>query len=321
MRIVYFGSADFGIPCLDRLKSSKHELVGIFTQPAHKAGRGRKEKPTDVALWAASNGVACTEAGNINSEEMINKVADCKADLIVVIAFGQYIGKKVIALHSKGAINVHGSLLPKWRGAAPVNAAVVNGDTEAGISIITVAERMDAGFVLGMASCPVTEDDTAGTLYYKLAELSPDTLLKAIDQIEDGTAVYTEQDESKVTLAPKMNKQDGYIDWSEEVSVIHNKIRGYWPWPGAQTDFLSAKTQKKCRVTITKARIAETDSEGENCGVLDENLKVVCGKGKLEIVELKPAGKGVMAFKDFANGRELKADDMFVPVEKAGQNG
>lgn len=321
MRIVYFGSADFGVPCLDGLRDSAHELVGIFTQPAHKAGRGRKERPTDVAKWAAVNGVACTEAANINSQEMIKKVADCKADLIVVIAFGQYIGKKVIGLHSKGAINVHGSLLPNWRGAAPINAAVVNGDTVTGISIITVADRMDAGFVLGMASCEITEDDTAGTVYYRLAKLSPKPLLEVIDQIENGCAVYTEQDESKVTLASKMKKEDGFIDWGEDARVIYNKVRGYWPWPGAQADYFSAETKKCYRVTIAKAKVVEDADQSGRFGLLDENLNVICGKGKLQILELKPAGKGIMQFKDFANGRGLKAGDLFMPIEKAERNG
>jgi len=315
MRIVFFGSSDFGLSCLDALRDSEFELVKCFTQPAHKAGRGRKPRPTAVFEWADKNGVACVEAENINSDDMKQAVADCGADLLVVIAFGQKIGDEVINMFDKGAINVHGSLLPKWRGAAPVNAAVVAGDKEAGVTIITVVDRMDAGFMMGKASIPVEEDETAGSLYKKLGEISPKPLMDVIGQINSGTAVYEEQDESLVTMARKMKKADGYIDWSEEASVISNKIRGFWPWPGAQADYYSKATDKCYRVTIAKARVVEGESTGQ-FGLLDENLHVICGKNRIEILELKPAGKGLMSFKDFVNGRGVTPGDLFMPIEK-----
>jgi methionyl-tRNA formyltransferase len=316
MRIVFFGSSDFGLGCLDALRDSSHELVRVFTQPAHKAGRGRKPRPTAVAQWAVANGVGCSEAEKINSPEMKQAVADCNADLLVVIAFGQKICDEIIGMFDKGAINVHGSLLPRWRGAAPVNAAVVAGDKEAGITIITVIDRMDAGLMLEKASIPVSEDETAGSLYKKLGELSDKPLMTAINKIADGTAVYQEQDESLVTLAKKMKKSDGYIDWSQDAEIIHDKIRGFCPWPGAQADYYCSKSEKCYRVTVARSRVIEGEESTGQCGILDENLHVVCGKGKLEILELKPAGKGMMAFKDFANGRGVKAGDLFVGIEK-----
>lgn len=315
MRIVFFGSSDFGLSCLDTLRDSEYELVKIFTQPAHRAGRGRKPRPTDVALWAAENGVDCCEAENINSQEMVQAVSDCKADMLVVIAFGQKICDDIINMFHLEAINVHGSLLPRWRGAAPVNAAIVAGDKETGITIITVVSKMDAGFMLGKASLAIWPDDTAGSMYKKLGEISGPPLMDAIRQIENGTAVYEEQDISLVTLAKKMKKSDGYIDWSQDAKVICNKIHGFWPWPGAQADYFSGKTKKCYRVTIANCRAVEGGADTGQYGLLDENLHVICGKDRLEILELKPSGKGLMKFKDFANGRGVTAGDLFMPVE------
>lgn len=316
MRIVYFGSADFGIPSLEAIKASGHDLVGVFTQPAHRAGRGRKVRKTAVALWCQSHGIDCTEAANINSPEMFEKVAACYGDLLVVIAFGQKIGPKVIDWHAKGAINVHGSLLPKYRGAAPVNAAVVNGDTETGVSIITLAERMDAGDVLGQAICEITVDDTALTVHNKLAKLSPLLLLEVISQIDNGTAVFNQQDEDKITYAHKMKKSDGYIDWSGSAVSIRNSVRGLWPWPGAQTDYVSQVTGKCIRVTIAKARVVDSPQASGRFGAIDADLRVICGDGRIELLQVKPAGGKLMSYKDFVNGRGVKADDCFIPIEK-----
>lgn len=315
MRIVYFGSAGFGLPSLEAIRDSAHELVGVFTQPAHRAGRGRKVRKTAVAIWCQENGIDCVEADNINSDEIFEKLSGCSGDLLVVIAFGQKIGDKVIDFHEKGAINVHGSLLPKYRGAAPINAAIVNGDKETGISIITVCDRMDAGFVLGMGRCEITDDDNAQTVHDKLSAISPGVLLDVIGQIENAAAVYDEQDEEKVTHAYKMKKSDGHIDWSQPASKICDKIRGLWPWPGAQSDYVSQKTGKCIRVAFAKARVVEGKEESGRFGLLDEELNVICGASRIELLEVKPAGGKVMGFKDFINGRGVLPGDCFIPIE------
>lgn len=316
MRIVYFGSAGFGLPSLEAIRDSAYELVGVFTQPAHRAGRGRKVRKTAVAVWCEENGIDCVEADNINSPEMFEKVSGCHGDLLVVIAFGQKICDKVIGWHEKGAINVHGSLLPKYRGAAPINAAIVNGDDETGISIITVCDRMDAGFVLGTGRCEITADDNAETVHDKLSALSPGVLLDVIGQIESGTAVYDEQDEEKVTHAYKMKKSNGYVDWSQPAGKICDKIRGFWSWPGAQSDYVSQKTGKCIRVTFAKARVVEGGDESGRFGLLDDELRVICGGGRVELLEVKPAGGKLMGFKDFVNGRGVLPGDCFIPIEE-----
>jgi methionyl-tRNA formyltransferase len=317
MKIVFFGSGQIGVPSLAALADSKDiEFAHIFTQPARQAGRKRKPAPTPVAAWAAENSIPCTEAENINSADMLEKVADCKADLLVVIAFGQKIGNEVIALFKKGAINVHTSLLPKYRGAGPINWAVINGEKETGVSIITLAEKMDAGEVLAQSAIPICKGDTAQDVHDKLAEFAPNILLQTIAEIDAGTAVYQKQDQSKVTFAPKLKKSDGFIDFSEPASMIAAKVRGLWPWPGAQADYFSAKTQKNCRVTIVKAFVVAATAQPEKIGSLNDDLDIICGKDCLKILQLKPAGKNIMDFQDFANGRQTAPGDKFLKIQE-----
>ena len=322
MKITFFGSAEFAIPCLVALKHSPNDLAAVFTQPARPAGRKRKSTPTPVAIWANENSIATTEAENINSADMLEQVAACRSDLLVVIAFGQKISQEVVALHQAGAVNVHASLLPKYRGAAPINWAIINGEIETGISIITLAEKMDAGQVLARVKIPIVPDDTAETLHDKLAQIAPAILLETIEAIQTGTAVYTPQDESQVTYAHKLKKSDGFLDWTAPAESISNKVRGLWPWPGAQTIFVSAKTGKTCRVTIAKARIAAAATSAcDKPGILDENLKVICGKDALEIGRLRPAGSSMMDFKAFVNGRDVRPGDRFMPIDESDSNG
>jgi len=317
MKIVFFGSGQIGLPSLSALaESADIELAHIFTQPARQAGRKRKPAPTPVAAWAADNNIPFTEAENINSADTLEEIASCGAELLVVIAFGQKIGNEVIALFEKGAINVHTSLLPKYRGAAPVNRAVMNGERETGISIITLAEKMDAGEVLAQSAIPINKFDTAEDVHDKLAELAPKVLLDTIAKIEAGTAVYQKQDESKVTFAPKLKKSDGLIDFSESASIIAAKVRGLWPWPGAQVDYFSEKTQRTCRVTIAQAHVIAAKTYSEKIGTLDNDLDVICGKDCLKILKLKPAGKNVMAFQDFVNGRQTAPGDKFLKIQE-----
>jgi len=317
MKIVYLGSGQFGIECLNALNSSIYNLQFIVTQPPNPAGRGRKPNPTPAARWANANSIPFVETDNANTPEMIEKVADYKPDLIVVIAFGQKVGNDLINLPPKSAVNVHASLLPKYRGAAPINWAIINGETETGISIITLAEKMDAGCILGQSKTDIAPDETAGRLHDRLAQIAAPLLLKTIDQIADGSVVYTEQDHSRATLAPKLKKSDGFIDFNEPAVFLERKIRGLWPWPGASANYLSKKTGKSVRVSIAMSQVVETsDTSGLSTGTLDENLNVICGKDALKIAQIKPAGSPLMDFKDFTNGRQTRPADLFIKIDK-----
>ena len=313
MKIVYLGSGEFGIECLNALANSSHGPAFIVTAPPHPAGRGRKDKPTPVACWAKNHSIPFMETEDVNAPGSIETIAAYQPQLIVVIAFGQKVGNQLINLPPKGAINVHASLLPKYRGAAPVNWAIINGETQTGISIITLAEKMDAGDVLAQAKTDIAADETAGQLHDRLAQIAAPLLLKTIEKITDGTVTYTAQDHSKATLAPKLKKSDGFLDFSESAGSLARKILGLWPWPGASAIYAPKETQKSLRVTIAKAKVVETSNPARmSAGTLDENLNIICGENALKITKIKPEGSRLMDFKDFVNGWRTVPGDIFM---------
>ena len=317
MKIVFLGSGEFGLECLNTLAQSNHSLDFIVTQPPRQAGRGRKPTPTPVARWADSNSIPCVETNNVNAPQIIKEISAYQPDLIVVIAFGQKIGNELINLPPKGAINVHASLLPKYRGAAPINWAIINGEKQTGISIITLAEKMDAGDILAQSQTSITPDETAGRLHDRLVQMAAPLLLKTLDNIANGTAVYTPQDHSKATLAPKLKKSDGFLNFNEPAQLLHRKIRGFWPWPGASAVYISKKTEKPLRITIAMAEVvANPNSAHLPPGTLDENLDVICAPDALKITRIKPTGSRLMDFRDFINGHQTQAGDSFIEIEQ-----
>ena len=316
MKVIYLGSGEFGLECLDALARSGYSLQFIVTQPPHPAGRGRKPTPTPVACWADSNSIPFIEIDDVNSPPTIEKIAEYQPDLIVVIAFGQKIGNELIKLPPKGSINVHASLLPKYRGAAPINWAIINGEKQTGISIIALAEIMDAGNILAQSKTDIGADETAGQLHDRLAKMAATLLLKTIDDIADGTAVYTSQEHSRATLASKLKKSDGFLDFNEPAELLQRKMRGFWPWPGASAMYVSKKTEKSLRVTIAMAEVVETSKPAHlPSGTLDESLNVICGQRALKITKIKPTGSHLMQFKDFVNGQHTQPGDLFMKIE------
>ncbi|MBN2316558.1 MAG: methionyl-tRNA formyltransferase [Sedimentisphaerales bacterium] len=316
MNIIYFGSGWFGIESLNALYGSEHEIQLVVTQPPNPAGRGRKPNPTPVAHWAGSHGVPFIETDNVNTPEMIERVAGYQPDMIVVIAFGQKICIELTTLPTNGSINVHSSLLPKYRGAAPINWAIINGETETGLSVIALAQKMDAGCIVAQVQTDIDPQETAGHLHDRLAQMAGPLLLKTIDQITAGTAVYTEQNHDEATYAPKLKKSDGLLDFSEPADVLARKIRGFWPWPGASANYVSRKSDKSVRTTFAGAEVVESANPTElPVGTLDENLNIICGENALKITQVKPAGSALMAFKDFTNGRQTQPGDAFVKID------
>ncbi|MHC4692911.1 MAG: methionyl-tRNA formyltransferase [Planctomycetota bacterium] len=317
MKITYLGSGEFGLECLNALTQSNHNLDLIVTQPPHRAGRGRKQTPTPVARWADSHSIPFIETDNVNAPPAIEKIVAYQPDVIVVIAFGQKIGDELINLPPKGAINVHASLLPKYRGAAPINWAIIEGEKQTGVSIIALAEKMDAGDILSQAATDIGPGETAGELHDRLTQIAAPLLMKTIDQIADGTAVYTGQDHSKATLATKLKKSDGFLNFVESADILQRKIQGFWPWPGASAIYISKKTNKPLRITIAMAEVVSTSNPADlPPGILDENLHVICGRDALKIIKIKPTGSCLMHFRDFINGHQTKAGDSFVKIEQ-----
>jgi len=317
MNVVYLGSGEFGIPCLDAVRASGHELPLVVTQPTHPAGRGRRPHPTPVSHWAETHAVPLIETENVNSPEVVRRIADCRPDVILAIAFGQKVGREVMQMPPKGAINVHASLLPKYRGAAPINWAIIRGENETGVSVIKLADRMDAGDILAQRATPIGVHETAGELHDRLAQMSAPLLLETLEGLETGTATYAKQDEFLASRAPKLKKSDGFLDFSEPAYVLADKTRGFWPWPGASTLYVSAETGKTTRVTLALAEVLwEPASPSSVPGTFDEDLNVVCGDGKLAIRKIKPAGSGLMRFKAFINGWHVRPADRLVKIEE-----
>lgn len=317
MNLVYLGSGEFGLPCLDAIHASRHSLALVVTGRANPAGRGRKLCPTPVAHWAENHAVPFLESDNINDPEMIARIAENHPDVLVVIACGQKIGRELVEMPTKLAINVHSSLLPKYRGAGPINWAILRGETETGVSIITLADRMDAGDILARASTPIGTLETAGELHDRLAQLAAPLLIETLDKIESDTVVFTRQNEFEATKAPKLKKSDGFVDFHEPAYVLADKIRGLWPWPGATANFVSTETGKTTRVVLALAEVIW----GERApmavpGAFDEDLNVVCGEGRLGIRKIKPAGKGLMEFKAFINGWRVRSGDRLIRIEE-----
>ncbi len=312
MKIVYIGSGAYGINCLDALRNSQYEIEFIITQPARCAGRGRKIAQTKVALWAQNNSISCIEASNINQPQIVQQLVDAKPDLIIVIAFGQKICDEIIAIPPKGIINVHGSLLPEYRGAAPINWAIVNGDIRTGTTVATITSNWDAGQILGQVQTDIGCDETFEQLYDKLAKMSAPLLIETINKIENNTVVYINQDATKVTRAPKLKKSDGIIDFSDSAESIRNKIRGLSPWPGVVADYHCHKTNKTIRCKLVSASLVPNrEFNGLQTGTLDEQLNIICGKDSLRINRIKPAGKKEMPFEAFVNGQHIKPGDRF----------
>jgi methionyl-tRNA formyltransferase len=310
---VYLGSGEFGIPCLEALKASGHALALVVTQPANPAGRGRKPQPTPVAQWAAAQAVPFVETDNVNDPQMRERIDGCRPDVLVVIAFGQKIGPELVAMPVKGAINVHASLLPKYRGAAPINWAILRGETRTGVSIITLAEKIDAGDILAQAATNIGPQETAGELHDRLAQLCAPLLLETLKNIDAGAATYTRQNDAEVTMAPKLHKADGLLDFAEPAETLARKIRGFWPWPGASANFVSE--QKSGRVMLALAEVLP-GAAALAPGTFDKELAVACGQDRLKIARLKPAGSGLMNFKAFVNGWRVRPGDRLVKIEE-----
>lgn len=300
------------MPTFEAVADSRHELVLAVTQPPRKSGRGGKINPTVIAQAACRWGLDCMETEDINSDESLEVLRACDADVMVVAEYGQFIRLAARQSVSRSCFNLHGSVLPALRGAAPVNWAIINGDAESGVTTFELVDKMDAGAVYRIAKVQIGPDETAGELREQLAVIGAELVLKTLDDIEAGDVHPVEQDVSLVTLAPKLQKADGYVDFSQPVKKVHDRIRGCSPWPGATADFVKADG-KAMRVTIIRSTIADGKPRSE-AGVIDDEFCVSAADGRLRILELQPAGKKSMDFKSFVNGYRAAAGDRFVKI-------
>lgn len=235
LNIVFAGTPEFGLPCLEALSQSPHQLSAIYTQPDRPAGRGRKLQASAVKEWATAHNIAVYQPLNFKDPNTVAELAALKPDLMIVIAYGLLLPPAVLALPRLGCINVHASLLPRWRGASPIQQAVLHGDSHSGVTIMQMDAGMDTGVMLAKVECPITALDTASSLHDKLSRLSAAPLLTTVDSLAQGQVHAEVQDNTLATYARKINKEDARIDWNKEAAVIDRQIRAFNPWPIAYT--------------------------------------------------------------------------------------
>ncbi|MBK7405289.1 MAG: methionyl-tRNA formyltransferase [Phycisphaerales bacterium] len=299
MRLAFFGSGAFGLPTL-RALASQHEVTLVVSQPDRPAGRGGRLTPTPIAAWASehASGTPLLRPERANDPAITAAIRGVEADAWVVIAFGQKLGRALLAEHF--AINLHASLLPRWRGAAPINAAILAGDRVTGNSVITLAERMDAGLILGQSEREVAPESTAGDLHDLLAADGPDLVLRVLAEHEAGAVHPREQDESLVTLAPKLSRADAWADFARSADECRRRINGLSPWPGVQAT-LGGHTLKLLRVAPEAAQARATP------GTLIDAAGglIACGEGRLRLLEVQPSGRKPMPWADFVRGNPL----------------
>jgi methionyl-tRNA formyltransferase len=270
MNIVFFGTSEFALTVLHKLIDSEHKVLAVVTQPDRQKGRKLKISPPQTKVLAETRGIPVYQPIDASSKESIEYLQKLNADLFVVVAFGQILKKEALDIPKYCCVNIHTSLLPKYRGAAPTNWAIMNGDTLGGVTIIKMNEKMDEGDIILKKETFIDKDDTNITLNEKLSDIGAGALIEAVELIGSGKALFIRQDESAATSAPKLKKEDGLINWNESAVKIHNKVRGLLPWPGAYTHY-NEKTLK-----ILKTEVVEA---GETMGQSGEVIDIIKHKG------------------------------------------
>ncbi len=290
------------IPSLSSLlKAPGCEVAGVVSLPDRPSGRRRRPAPPPLKAFAQAGGLYVLAPEKIESDEAAHAIAGLKPDLFIVVAYGQRIPRRIVALAPHEALNVHPSLLPKYRGAAPVQWAVLNGDHETGVSVITLNERMDTGDILKQQACPINPDDTAGTLYKKMARLGAELLLQVIAEMEAGTVQRTAQCEDDAVKIRKLTKADGAVDWSQSAHQIHNRVRAFNPWPGS---YCMLPGGDMLKIWKSACETGEGDVAGK---LLDSHLLAATGEGALRLLEVQIAGGHRMPAEAFLHGHPIPA--------------
>jgi len=310
LRIIFAGTPDFAAKALAALINSTHEIVAVYTQPDRPAGRGRKLKPSPVKQLALEHQLPVLQPASLKTPESIEALRALGADVMVVAAYGLLLPPEVLKLPRYGCLNIHASLLPRWRGAAPIQRAILAGDTQTGITIMQMDAGLDTGAMLLKKSCPITQEDTSAKLHDRLAELGAQAIVEALNQLSDLKA--SPQDEGQVTYANKLSKSEALIDWHSSAEELARQVRAFNPWPVAQT------TVNGQTLRIWAAE-PQTQTAEATPGVVIRNDKqgidIACGKGVLRITRLQPAGSKPMDAAAFLNGRP----DLLTPGTQLGE--
>ncbi len=307
-RIIFFGTPLFAIPSLERLHDGPDEVIAVVTQPDREKGRGRKRSSSPVKELALNYGIPLYQPEKVRDGSFIEAIEKLQPDLFVVAAFGQILPKSLLNLPRFGAINVHASLLPQYRGAAPIAWAILKGEQKTGITIILMDEGMDTGDILSQVEMPIQREDTGETLQMRLSALGGDLLMETIQKMKTRSIVPRPQDHSKATYAPSLKKEDGRIDWKKSAEEIDRQIRAFNPWPGAFTGW------EKGLLKIFKGEVRKEAPKGEAGRVTwvgVDFIEVTTGHGSLLLKEVQPEGKRRMSVRDFLSGHRLPIGAVF----------
>ncbi|KJG35632.1 methionyl-tRNA formyltransferase [Photobacterium angustum] len=300
LRIVFAGTPDFAARHLAALLSSQHQVVAVYTQPDRPAGRGKKLTASPVKNIALEHDIPVYQPASLRNEEAQQELAAIEADIMVVVAYGLLLPQEVLDTPRLGCINVHGSILPRWRGAAPIQRSIWAGDTETGVTIMQMDIGLDTGDMLKVATLPIEATDTSATMYEKLAELGPDALIDCLSDIANGTAVAVKQDDELANYAKKLSKEEALIDWTMDAAAIERCVRAFNPWP------MSYFTVAEQNIKVWQAAV-EADNQGKAPGTIlsadKQGILVATGNGALRLLSLQPPGKKAMTAADLLNSR------------------
>lgn len=318
MKIIFLGSGDFGSETLKWLVRSEHEILEVATQPARPAGRGRKAQPTAIAALSAGFGLPCRETSDVNDTLSVEHIRLLRPELLLVIAFGQWVGPELLNLPGCRVINLHASLLPMYRGAAPINWAIINGDQQTGLTVIELNDVWDGGNILGQCTTDIQPGETAGQLHDRLALMGPNLVEDVLEGIAQGSTTSIVQDEQTACRAPKLCKSDGAIHWDWPAERIRNLIHGIWPWPGAFCFLEQSGKKRPERISLAHAEVISDSCPEPSAGTtvlpgtVADDLSIYCGSGRLKLLQVRPENGKLMDFMALVNGRHLKPGDLFL---------
>ena len=306
MKIVFLGTPEFAIPTIQKIHSSSHSLLSVVTQPDRPKGRGQKHISSPIKSFAVENNIPVLQPKRVNTDEFISSLLNNRPDYIIVVAFGQILDEAFLKIPKQLCINLHSSLLPKYRGAAPINRAILNGDTVSGVTTIIMDKGMDTGDILLTKEIPIELNDDAKSLHDKLAEEGAELVLETLSRLKKNKIFPVSQNSGIASNAPKLKKEESLIDWQQDAKSIFNKIRGLTPWPGTHTLY------KGKRLGILKGEVLSgnpTDHPGHVERITDSGIEVGTGDKRLKITELKPEGKKSMSVKNFLSGYKINRGD------------
>ena len=310
MKIIFFGTSDFAVPSLAGL-AGRHDIVAVITKPDKPQGRRLLTRPSAVKAKAQELGLPVFSLEDLPLADAVNKLKRYEADLFVVIAYGRILPAGILSLPKFYSIGLHASLLPKYRGASPINWALLNGEKRTGVTVFKLSEKMDAGDIIMQEEADILNSDNAQTLSVKLSEVGVDALLRAVDVIGKRSERFGRQKDEEATFTPRLKKEDGLIDWERSAAEVHNKVRAMFGWPGAFSD-LSGHKVKILVTEIGQPQEAGTHRAGEIIRVGPDGIEVSCGQGMIKVKELQAEGGKRLAVSEYLLGHKVRAGDFFL---------